>query len=1125
MSSAVDLLTQLRALGVHLALEGQTLRLNAPKGALTPELQAALRASKSEIVTLLQARQQNGAGSSVAPIPRVPRKEQMPLSLAQQRLWFLDQMDPDSVAYDLQAQLRLVGHLDVDTLERSLHAIVLRHEDLRTTFSQKEGSPYAVIGNGGDWKLEKGHLDRRENETIEEAVFRFAQVRREDPFHLETGPLFRAFLLEDGEGEHILALAIHHIVSDGWSMGVLVRELAENYRAYRVNERPRLPELQAQYVDYAEWQRRWLESGVLEQQLRYWKKQLDGAPAVALFPPDHVRRGAATGSGRRSKLLLSAELREQLESFSRGHDSTLFMTMLSAFVLLLSRYSGQKDVVVGSPSANRNRAELSDLVGFFVNNLVLRVQIDDGISFLDLLKRVRESTLGAFEHQDAPFDSLVRELQADRGFEYSPLFQTMFSLLNFPLEDLELPELTVQHIEIDPCTARYDLTAEIYPYRKQLYVYFDYNSDIYDESTIADLQKSFEHVLRNVIASPETAVESIPLMPSEAKAYILAWGNDTAVALRTESLLLDALERNVKEAPDKMAVCAGTEELSYAELNARAEKLASRLRLAGAGTGSLVPVCLNRSTNLLVALLAVLKTGAAYAPLDPIYPRHRIASILEDVKPQVLVTERSLLSLVSEYERRCILLDDSKEVAEPATASPAKASLPKAEDLAYVIFTSGSTGRPKGVEISHGALANFLEGMRSSPGFTSSDRILAVTTVSFDIAGLELFLPLYAGGQVVIALKPGDLPSVLEDLERAKPTVVQATPALWQMLVSAGWEGNPSLKALCGGEALTPELARGLLPRVKELWNMYGPTETTIWSSVLRIEEPFGTSVPVGGPILNTTFYVLDSMREPVPLGVAGELYIGGAGLANGYLHRPELTAERFVTAPFHNAERLYRTGDLVRRRRNGTLEFLGRADFQVKLRGFRIELGEIEHALRQQPEVAECVVALRDGNGQKDLVAYLVLRPGETLSHSHLRQRLRERIPEYMVPASSVILERFPRLPNGKLDRSKLPAPQPQVQPTHQAIPNETLSATEAAIARVMRELLQTDRIGIDQRFFDMGAHSLMLVKAHDRLRRELDPDLRLVSLFQYPSVAALAAHVDQRIASNGELQHAGHR
>ena len=1124
MSSAAELLKQLRALGVQLHLEGDVLRLNAPKGALTAELQMQLKAAKPEILSLLRTIQQNGSNAGTAPMVRVERSELMPLSYAQQRLWFLNQMQPESGAYGLLYLFRIEGELDEEVLEESLKLIVLRHEALRTNFVQRDGSPFTTIRDGMNWRLEKRLLDRRCGETLESAAARFAESVVDDPFQLETGPLFRAYLLRVAEGEQVLALSIHHIVSDGWSMGVLVREWIENYRALRVGETPRMQELPVQYLDYAEWQRQWLEGGVLERQMQYWRKQLEGAPAVAMFPPDHPRLLDGRTPGRRAKRILSAEMAAQLGAFSRSHDSTLFMTMLAAFTLLLSRYSGQRDVVVGTPSANRSRTELSELIGFFVNNLVLRVDVQDGISFLELLARVRETTLGAYEHQDAPFDHLVRASQSDRNPEYSPLFQTMFILQNFPLEEVQLPGVHVSHLELDGTIARFDLTVEVYPFHNELHVYFDYRTDIYDEVTIDGLLASFEHVLRSVTRAPEALVEAVPLMAEEAKEALIQWGNPAAVDTSADVLVVDALERFAAETPDRIAVRAGMGSLSYAELNARANALATRLRLAGAGRGSLVPVCLQRSTELLVALFAVLKTGAAYVPLDPIYPAHRIAGILEDVKPDVLVTERSLLSLLSTYERQCILVDEldleSAHDGQQSLQEPAGR-----DDLAYVIFTSGSTGRPKGVEVSHGALTNFLEAMRVAPGFTRDDRILAVTTVSFDIAGLEMFLPIYVGGEVVVALAPGDLPTLLADLERERPTVMQATPALWQMLVSAGWEGDAALKILCGGEALTPQLASSLLTRSKALWNMYGPTETTIWSSALRIHAADGVGVPVGGPIRNTTFYVLDAQHEPVPLGVASELYIGGAGLARGYLRREELTAERFVRASFGDGERLYRTGDLVRRRRDGRLDFLGRADFQVKLRGFRIELGEIEHAIRQQPEVAESVVLLRDTGGEKELIAYLVLRADETLTYTQLRQRLRERLPEYMVPANSVVLSQFPRLPNGKLDRSKLPAPeaeeQTQVDLAHDQ-DDQMATATEAAIAKVFRELLHTDKIGVEQRFFDMGAHSLMLVKAHDRLRRELDAELLLVSFFQYPSVFSLARHIDQRRASAGETVHA---
>jgi amino acid adenylation domain-containing protein len=1138
MSDASELLKQLRAMGVQLTLEADVLRLNAPKGALTPELQTRLKAAKPEILELLRGIQLNGRRSSTAAIEHVARHTLMPLSYAQQRLWFLSQVDPDNAAYALLFLMRMEGDLDVEALEHAFHHIVLRHESLRTCFVQREGTPYTTIRDGRDWKLERRVLTRYQGETLESAAGRFSEETIRDSFNLETGPLFRGYLLQTGKQEHVVAVSMHHIISDGWSLSVLGRELVANYRALHAGESLHPHDLPVQYVDYAQWQRQWLESGELERQMRYWRRQLDGAPAVAVFPPDHRRLPDDGLNGRRAEIVFSAEFAKELGAFSRAHDATLFMTLLSAFMLLLSRYSGQKDVVVGSPSANRTRTELSELIGFFVNNLVLRVQVDDGISFLDLLRRVREVTLGAYEHQDAPFDHLVRALQGDRNPEYAPLFQTMFILHNFQMEEVRLPGLTVSPLEVDSSIARFDLSAEVYPYRDELRVYFVYRADIYERATIEELLHSFEYVLRSVMRDPHALVEDVPLMPRDVKQALLARGKGAAVEMSSPVLVHEALERFAAETPGKTAISAGDDTLSYAELNACADALAARLRLAGVGRGVLVPVCLKRSTELVVTLLAVLKTGAAYVPLDPIYPRHRIAGIFEDVRPVVVVTERELLPLVSDVahdgERHCILVEDVDFSASTVMDEGSRARA-TSEDLAYVIFTSGSTGRPKGVEISHGALTNLLESMRRAPGFTSDDRMLAVTTVSFDIAGLEIFLPIYAGGELVLALAPRDLPVLLADIEREKPTIMQATPALWQTLVSAGWNGDPEMMMLCGGEALTPQLASALLARGKTLWNMYGPTETTIWSSALRIEEARGESVPIGGPIHNTAFYVLDARREPVPMGVAGELYIGGAGLARGYFRRPELTAERFVKAPFGEApfgdsERLYRTGDLVRWLRDGTLEFIGRTDFQVKLRGFRIELGEIEHALREQPEVAECVVLLRDiagqnTAGQSELVAYLVLRSGETLPHTSLRQRLQERLPEYMVPASSVALREFPRLPNGKLDRSRLPAPEADESAMTGPVEDQALNPTEGAIAMVFRELLHTDRIGLEQRFFDIGAHSLMLVKAHDRLRRELDPELRLVSFFQYPTVATLAQHIDQGRKNVGEIAHAGQR
>lgn len=1122
MSTVKELLQQLRAFGVQLTLEGETLRLNAPKGALTPALQAELKAAKPEILELLRGMRANSTAGTTS-IARLEQRDRMPLSFSQQRLWFLHQMDPQNTAYTMLFLLRMQGDVHADALGEVLRRIVLRHESLRTVFRQEDGVPYAMTEDGERWRMEERAWPLMQGETLQKAAERYGNAVLKDAFDLETGPLFRACLLAVGKDEYVLALVMHHIISDGWSLGILVRELMVNYLPLTDGSELQMQQpLPVQYGDYAAWQRNWLESGVLDRQIRYWRKQLEGAPAVSLFPPDKRRDSANFSQGRRLKRVFSAAFVREIEEFSKAQQVTPFMTLFSAFLLLMARWSGQKDLTAGTPYANRNRTELSDLIGFFVNNLVLRVEADESISFTELLRRVRETTLGAFEHPDMPFDLLVREIANDRNPEHAPLFQTMFTLQNFPLEEMKLPGLVVTPIETEDVVVRFDVNAEIYPYKGELLVYFDFDRTLYEPETMEAVLDGYELALRAAIADPEKLLKAIPIFSPLRREELLAFGNATELDLSSIPLLHEALAMHAAATPEKIAVRAGDGVLTYAELNAHANQMATRLIQKGTGRGTMVPVCLRRGTELVIALLAVLKSGAAYVPLDPIYPAHRIAGILEDVAPLLIITESELLPLMGEYGSRAIVLDaltDEADAVPDVTAWPHVSG----DDLAYAIFTSGSTGKPKGVEISHGALMNFLEAMRREPGFTAEDCALAVTTVSFDIAGLELFLPIFVGGEVAIAQAPGDLPALLHDLERFQPTMLQATPALWQMLVSAGWEGDAKLTMLCGGEALTAQLAKDLLPRGKALWNMYGPTETTIWSSALRVSATESANMPIGGPIANTTFYVLDTLREPVPMGVAGELYIGGNGVARGYFKRPELTSERFVASPFCEGERLYRTGDLVRQRRDGTLEFLGRSDFQVKLRGFRIELGEIEFALRQQPEVMEAVVLLRDVQGQKELVGYLALRTGQSLSYGDLRVRLRLRLPEYMIPGAAVFLDTFPRLPNGKLDRSKLPAPESVHEAEAHTIVAEPANATEAAIVRVFCDLLKTDRIGVSQRFFDLGAHSLMLVKAHDALRRSVDAELKLVSLFQYPSVAALAQHIDQKRERSAELAHAG--
>ena len=1124
MRSILELLGHIRSLNVGLSLDGDALKCSAPQGVLTPELRQELGQRKPEIIAFLQAsRQARVAGDSG--IPRIDRSGPLPLSLAQQRLWFLNQLDPDSPVYNIGAALRINGKIDVAALERTLQHIVQRHEDLRTGFVQVNGTPQAVIRDGRDWRLQKIEVHHLSDDGPNSELLKFAAELVREKFDITRDSLFRVQLLTFAAENHVLLFTTHHLISDGWSVGVMGQELAELYSVYASGREPSLAPLSIQYVDYAAWQRKWLESGELDRQLPYWKKQLAGAPPVIGFPADHRRPQREMYRGCRSKLIIPKQLLSAVEQLSQRHGVTLFMTLLAAFKVLLARYSGQDDIVVGSPSANRSRAELNQLIGFFVNNLVLRTDLSGNPSFATLLARIRNVTLRAYEHQDVPFDRLVHAVSAERSLDHSPLFQVMFILQNYPLDELDLAGTPTTTLDLEVDTARFDLTVEVYPRHGDLWAYFDYNSDLYEAETIARIEQHYVAILRAVCADPDQNIASIPLLSSSEQQKLLVEWNRTQAEF-PDICFHQRFESHAMASPERLAVIAGGTSLTYGELDERANRIASHLKSRGAGPEKLVALCLDRSADLVASILAVAKTGAAYVPLDPTYPAARIANIFEDARPLVALTTQRLLSVLpfngEEKSFGVICLDklDGPDACEitPTEQEAVGGSIPvRADNLAYVIFTSGSTGRPKGVQITHRALVNFLESMRKEPGYSAQDVLLAVTTISFDIAGLELLLPLYTGSTVCIALEPGDPESLLADLERYRPTVMQATPATWKLLIAAGWKGDAQLKILCGGEAMDTDLARSLLVRSEALWNMYGPTETTIWSAVLPIEYVGDEAIPVGRPIRNTSFYVLDPSGQPVPQGAPGELWIGGEGLARGYLNRPDLTAERFVVIPFpelpdaNPGVRLYRTGDLVRYRSDGTLDFLGRMDHQVKLRGFRIELGEIESALRNCIGVTDAVTLLREDNGEKRLVAYLLCAEGEPPALTTVRDQLRAVLPGYMIPSAFVPMQEFPRLPNGKLNRAALPAPERSVAADSRDF-EVPVTGLQQTIAEVFRNVLDTEPVGVDNNFFDLGAHSLQIVRAHDELNRRIDPKIPLISFFQYPTIRMLASFIEQQ-------------
>ncbi len=1115
------------ALGGHSLLATQVIvRIQKAFGVELP-LRAVFEApTVARLAERVLAARESGSRRAAPPILRGALDSAPPLSFAQQRLWLLDQLEPGGAHYNLPVAARVTGPLDMGALERSLGEIVRRHEALRTTFVATDGEPHQRIAVGASLVLPVIDLSAFPVARREEEARRLAEREVGRPFDLARGPLLRATLLRLDTDDHVLLLVMHHIVSDGWSLGVLTQELSALYASYSMGNPPQLPELPVQYGDVARWQRACLSGEVLEEQLACWKERLRGAPAALELPADRPRPAVESHRGATLSFLLPRPLSAALSALARREGATLFMTLLAAFQVLLHRYSGQDDLVVGSPIAGRSRVETERLIGLFVNTLVLRVDLGGSPTFRELLARVREVTLGAYAHQDVPFEKLVEAVAPPRDLSRSPLFQVMFMLQNMPAESMSLGSASLRPFAAPRSSSKFDLTLALQETEEGLAGAIEYATDLFDAATIERMAGHFQVLLESVAADPGRRVSDLELLTAAERRTLLVTWSRTEADPPQDACVQALFEARAAEAPGAPAVTCEGQTLTYAALNEQANRLAHHLIGLGAGPGALVGVALDRSVRMPVALLGILKSGAAYVPLDPTYPKERLAFMLQDAGLSLLVTEERILPALPAHGARVVLLDrdaDAAALAERETSNPSARAT--GADRAYVIYTSGSTGRPKGVEIPHRALVHFLSAMRERPGLSATDRLLAVTSLSFDIAGLELFLPLSVGAEVEIAPHATTMDgAALRDLvERRAITVMQGTPSSWRLLLAAGWRGSAGFKALVGGEAVPRDLASELASRAGSAWNMYGPTETTIWSCVHPLDAGSGP-VLIGRPIAHTRVFVLDRNRAPAPIGVPGELYIGGAGLAMGYLGRPELTAERFVADPFDPAgvERLYRTGDLCRWRPGGALEIFGRLDHQVKIRGFRIELGEIEAALSAHPRVADTVVIVReDATGERHLVAYLVskdaaLAPGAADLRSHLQTLL----PEYMLPGVFVVLDALPLLPNGKIDRGALPPPEagqraraasaghdPAAQGDASGGIVAPRDALEAQLLRIWEDLLPARPIGVNDSFFESGGHSLLAARLIARIEKELGRRLRLVTLFGAPTIAQLAA------------------
>ena len=1054
------------------------------------------------------------SGVEATNIEQIPRSQQLPLSFAQQRLWFLAQLEPESPFYNIPAAVRLQGELNVEALQQSLNEIVRRHEALRTNFQTIEGQAVAVISEQKPLTLPILDISSLSAFEQEAEVKEQAAQEARQPFNISSDHLLRVKLLRLGEQEHIVLLTMHHIVSDGWSVGVLVEELATLYSNFCNGEPLTSEELPIQYVDFAAWQRQWLQGEVLQTQISYWLKQLENAPKVLELPTDHPRPAIQTFRGATYSFKLSKELSTALNKLSQQQGTTLFMTLLAGFQTLLWRYTAQEDIVVGSPIANRNRAEIERLIGFFVNTLVLRTNLGGNPSFEELLKWVREVALGTYAHQDLPFELLVERLKVERDLSHAPLFQVMFVLQNAPMSALELPGLTLTPLEGYSDTSKFDLTLYMTETLEGLVGSLEYNTDLFEENTIYRMAGHLQRLLEEIVANPQQRLSELPLLSESEERQLLWEWNHTEVGYPQNQCIHQLFEAQVEKTPSVVAVVFEDQQLTYKELNAKANQLAHHLRSLGVKSEVLVGICVERSLEMIIGLLAILKAGGAYIPLDPSYPQERLQFILKDTQAQVLLTQHHLIENLPQHQAKVVCFDTESDwgiIAQQSQQNPSNDCT--TNNLAYIIYTSGSTGKPKGVQIPHYALSNFLYSMKEAPGLTSDDTLLAVTTYSFDIAALELFLPIIVGARLIVASREiiSDGIQLSAKLIDSKATVMQATPATWQLLLAAGWDGNHQFKILCGGEALPCDLGSQLLQRCASVWNMYGPTETTIWSAASQLKTD-SNIIPISHPIANTQLYILDQYSQLVPVGVAGELCIGGEGLARGYFHRPDLTAEKFIPNPFSKeAARLYKTGDLARYLPNGDIEYIGRIDNQVKIRGFRIEFGEIEAQLTQYPNVRESVVIVReDIPGDKRLVAYVVSEQELAPKPSELRSFLKEKLPNYMIPVVFVPMKTLPLTPNGKVNRKALPAADGFSLELETAYikPRNDL---EKSIAMIWQQVLKVEKVGIHDNFFELGGHSLLLVQVHSQLHEIFKTNLLVLDLFRYPTISSLAEFINQ--------------
>jgi amino acid adenylation domain-containing protein len=1040
-----------------------------------------------------------------------------PSSFAQQRLWFLHQYQPNSAMYNYCIPLRLNGSLNVDVLINALKEIVRRHESLRTTFKDQEGQPVQVISLNVTTDFIRTDLRELLKHEREEKVMQLVGEEAQNPFDLSEGPLFRVRLIQFSDKQHILVLNMHHIISDGWSMGLFIEELTNLYEAFLEGRPSPLSDLSIQYADFSIWQKDWMKDEVLEEQLSYWRNKLGGDLPVLQLPTDRPRPARQTFRGAIYTMKFPEALSNQVKELSKGEDATLFMTLLAAFKTLLYRYTGQEDLLIGTPIANRNQKEIENLIGFFVNTLVLRTKLSQNSTFRELLQQVREVSLEAYTYQDFPFEKLAEELQPQRDMSYSPLFQVMFVFQTVTLEPKEFSGISMLPEKFDNKTAQFDLTLSMEETAKGLISEFEYNTDLFDEGTIERMAGHFQTLMEGIVTDPNQNLGDLPIMPEEELHQLLNEFNDTPREYPAGKTLSDLFEEQVEKTPQSVAVVYENEQLTYQELNERSNQLAHYLREKGVGPEVIVGICVNRSLEMAIGILGVLKAGGAYLPIDPEYPKDRIRYMIEDSGLNMLLAQQYLTEKVKSNNIEVVNIED-KRIYKKNVIDLKRKNTPN--DLAYIIYTSGSTGKPKGVMIEHKSIINTINWHLNNYKMGGRDVVLQIPSFSFDSSVVDIFTTLLSGAKLVFIKQDMRLNfNYLERLiEQYNVSHILVVPSFYNLLLKELKGSLGTLKFVTvAGESMSDNLMHTHfenLPDVK-LYNEYGPTETAVCASIKECKAGLKQSTCIGKPIDNTQIYILDKNIHPVPIGVIGEIHIAGLGISRGYLNRLELTGEKFIQNPFsHKGTRLYKTGDLGRYLPNGEIEFIGRIDHQVNIRGHRIELGEIESVLCQHPGVSESVVVIRkDYSGE--LIAYVV--PVSKLEETLLKIRewLRQKLPEYMIPTHIVTLETLPLTTNGKVDRDTLPALDLTHLTKSYVSPKTEI---ELLIQKVWKDVLKIKEVSITQSFFELGGHSLLAIQIIFRLSEQLQIEIPVRSIFESPTIEEFAIVIEQLLFA--ELQ-----